>query len=135
MKNNNLALVQNYFQCLANGDYATLGSLFSDDVRWHQPGNGALSKTYNGKAELFALFGRFMEISTGSFRIDQVDHIMANGDLVTAMLQFSAKKANGENLSMSGVDLMRIADGKIVEVWLFSGDQTAEDNFWGLATN
>jgi len=28
------------------------------------------------------------------------------------------------------VDLLRIADGQIREVWLFSEDQAAEDAFW-----
>jgi uncharacterized protein len=34
---------------------------------------------------------------------------------------------------MEGVDLLRIADGKVAEVWLFSADQAAEDAFWGRA--
>lgn len=127
----NIQLVQTYFDSLAKGDLATLGSLFSDDVIWHQPGNGLLSKTYYGKQELFPLFGQFMEISQGSFKIDFVKNIMANGDLVTATLQFSAKKATGQSISMAGVDLMKIENGKIKEVHLFSGDQAAEDLFWG----
>ena len=32
-----------------------------------------------------------------------------------------------------GVDLVRIDDGRIVEVRLFSGDQVGEDAFWGAA--
>jgi len=34
-------------------------------------------------------------------------------------------------MSMDGVDLLRIVDGTIVEVWLFSADQPAENDFWG----
>jgi hypothetical protein len=34
-------------------------------------------------------------------------------------------------MSMDGVDVLRLKDGKIVEMWLFSGDQVAEDAFWG----
>lgn len=130
MKNANITLVQKYFDSLAAGDLETLGSLFADDVVWHQPGEGLLSKTYHGKAELFPLFGKFMEISQGTFRIDHVDSIMANGDLVAATLHFSARKSTGESISMDGVDLMRIEGGKIKEVSLFSADQLAEDTFW-----
>ena len=32
---------------------------------------------------------------------------------------------------MAGVDLLRVENGKIAEVWLFSEDQPAEDAFWG----
>lgn len=122
-------VVQSYFDSLASGDLQKLGSLLSDDIIWHQPGKGQLSKTYRGKGEVFALFGKFMEISKGSFKIDHVESIMANGDLVTATLRFSAKNGKSE-IAMNGVDLMKVENGKIKEVFLFSGDQKAEDAFW-----
>lgn len=137
MKNNNKTQVQNtqvvqtYFDSLAKGDLNTLGGLFADDVIWHQPGNGQLSRTHLGKQAVFGLFGQFMEISGGSFKIDSVEAPMANGDLVSAVLHFSAQKKTGESISMDGVDLMRIESGKIKEVFLFSADQAAEDAFWG----
>ena len=31
---------------------------------------------------------------------------------------------------MNGVDLMRVQDGQIKEVFLFSNDQKSEDAFW-----
>jgi hypothetical protein len=34
-------------------------------------------------------------------------------------------------MGMDGVDLLRITDGKITEMWLFSDDPAAEDIFWG----
>lgn len=129
--NTNIQVAQKYFESLAKGDLQTLGSLFADNVIWHQPGQGSLSKTYYGKQELFPLFGKLMDISEGTFKIDSVKSIMANGNLVTAVLHFSAHKSNGKSISMDGVDLMKIEDGLIKEVHLFSGDQKAEDEFWG----
>ncbi len=126
-----VAVAQKYFDSLASGDLATLGSLLAEDIVWHQPGKGSLSKTYHGKAEVFALFGKFMTISEGSFRIDSVANIMANGDLVSATLHFQAQKANGQAIAMNGVDLMKIQNGLISEMHLFSADISAEDAFWG----
>ncbi|MDX3525451.1 hypothetical protein P1P75_03135 [Streptomyces sp. ID05-39B] len=34
-------------------------------------------------------------------------------------------------MGMDGVDLLRIGNGKITEMWLFSADPAAEDAFWG----
>lgn len=127
----NIQIVKKYFESLAKGDLATLGSLLAENVVWHQPGQGSLSGTHHGKAAVFALFGRFLEISEGSFRIDSVGTLMANGDSVAAPLQFSAKKHGGARIEMAGIDLMRVENGLIQEVHLFSGDQTAEDAFWG----
>ena len=31
---------------------------------------------------------------------------------------------------MNGNDLYEVVDGKIAQVWLFSEDQPAEDEFW-----
>jgi ketosteroid isomerase-like protein len=130
MTNENIQTVQKYFNALAKGDTETLGKLFSEDVLWHQPGEGRLSKTYHGNNELFGLFGQFMEISQGSFQIDSVKHMMSNGPWVATTLHFTAKKSNGQSISMEGVDFMKIENGEIKEVYLFSADQTAEDKFW-----
>lgn len=122
-------VVQAYFDSLATGNLQKLGSLLADDIVWHQPGKGTLSKTYQGKAEVFELFGKFMEISEGSFKINKINSIMSNGSTVAATLHFSAKNKKTE-ISMNGVDMMRVENGKIKEVFLFSGDQDAEDAFW-----
>ena len=130
MISENINIVKKYFEALSSGKFDELGQLLADDIIWHQPGQGQFSKTYHGKDELFSLFGRFMEVSLGTFQIDEVRAIMSNGDLVSAIIHFRASRDNKE-ISMEGVDLMRISNGKIQEVWLFSEDQEAEDNFWG----
>ena len=71
-----------------------------------------------------------MQISGGTFKIDEVSAIMANGDQVAAILKFSAQR-EGAEMSMSGVDVMTISKVQIKEVWLYSGDQAAGDAFWG----
>ncbi|EJL69577.1 nuclear transport factor 2 family protein [Chryseobacterium populi] len=125
----NVKIVQSYFDAVAKGDFDTVGSLFADDVIWHQPGNGVQSGTYNGKAELFAHLGDFMKWSNGTFAIDDVEYTADNGNLVVASIHFKAEK-EGKTLSMKGVDLLRIEDDKIKEVWLFSEKIEDEDAFW-----
>jgi len=70
-----------------------------------------------------------MERSQGTFRIDGLGALMAQGDLVAVPIHFSAERV-GQAISMNGVDLLRVEDGLIREVWLFSEDQVAEDRFW-----
>lgn len=118
-----------YFQSLATGDFNLLGSVLDENIVWHQPGQGVLSGTYHGKSEVLKLFSKFMEISQGTFKINKVNQLMANGNLVSATLQFSAQKPDSA-ITMDGVDIMKVENGMITEVFLFSSDQPAEDVFW-----
>jgi len=125
-------VVESYFEYLQIGDLEGLENLFDDNIIWHQPGNGQLSGTYEGKPKLFTLFGEFMKRSGGTFKIDEVSSLMINGNFVIANLHFSATQGN-KSISMDGVDLMKVKNGKIIEVHLFSADQEAEDEFWNQA--
>lgn len=58
-----------------------------------------------------------------------MDYITDNGNLVAASIHFKAEKGN-EKLDMKGIDLLRVANGKIQEVWLFSERIDDEDAFW-----
>lgn len=127
---NNIDIAKSYIKAVQTGDQATLGSLISPDVVWHQPGNNPFSGTHRGMAAVGPMLGKMMEVSQGTFAITRADHYMANGDWVAITIEF-AGQANGLQLKQLGVDLIRIEGGKIVEVRLFSSHQTQEDAFWG----
>lgn len=127
---NNIDIAKTYIQAVQTGDQATLGSIISPEVVWHQPGNNQFSGTHRGMAAVGPMLGKMMEASRGTFTISRADHYMANGDWVAITLEFTGE-ANGIKLKQPGVDLLRIEGGKIVEVRLFSSDQNQEDMFWG----
>jgi len=130
MSDRTIAVVRKYFDALAVNDLDTVGALLSPDVVWHQPGANRFSGRRSGSGSVFAMIGGMVETSGGTFRIDRVDHLMGNGDLVAATIHFTASR-DGAELAMDGVDLLRVVDDLIVEVWLFGADQPAEDEFWG----
>ncbi len=130
----NVTIVQSYFSAVAKGDFDTVGNLFADDVIWHQPGNGVQSGTYSGKGDVFAHLGNFMKWSNGTFAIDKIEYTSDNGNLVAASIHFKAEK-DDKVLSMNGIDLLRIEDDKIKEVWLFSERIEEEDAFWNSVAN
>ena len=127
---NTTDIAKTYIKAIQTGDQATLGSIISPDVIWHQPGKNKFSGTHQGMAAVGPMLGAMMELSKGTFAITRADHFMANGDWVTISIEF-AGEANGIKLKQPGVDLIRIEGGKIVEVRLFSSDQAQEDAFWG----
>jgi ketosteroid isomerase-like protein len=126
----NIDIAKSYIKAVQTGDQAVLGSLISPQVVWHQPGDNQFSGVKNGIAEFGAMFGGMMATSGGTFVITKARRFLANGDLVAIEIEFTARR-DGARLDQPGIDLLRIADGKIVEVWLFSSDPEQEDAFWG----
>ena len=127
---NNTDIAKAYIKAVQTGDQAALGSLISPEVVWHQPGSNRFSGRHEGMATVGPMLGSMMEVSKGTFAISRADHYMANGDWVAITLEFTGQ-ANGVELKQPGVDLLRIKDGKVIEVRLFSSDPVQEDAFWG----
>ena len=127
---NNIDIAKTYIKAVQTGDQATLGSIISPNVVWHQPGKNRFSGTHRGMAAVGQMLGTMMEVSKGTFAITRADHYMANGDWVAITIEF-AGEANNIKLKQPGVDLIRMEGGKIVEVRLFSSDQNQEDELWG----
>lgn len=125
----NVATVRSYFNAVMTGNFEAVGKLFADDIIWHQPGKGIQSGIYHGKESVFAHLGNFMKWSNGTFAIDELEYIADNGDFVSAAIHFKAKHGN-KILSMKGIDLVKVEDDKIKEVWLFSEKIEDEDDFW-----
>jgi ketosteroid isomerase-like protein len=125
----NVRLVRDYFEAVSKGASGELDALLSETLVWHQPGSSDLSGTHNGRGAVFALIGKFMERSQGTFKFDSIGTILGNGDHAAVTLHFSGR-TESRAISMAGIDVLRIENGKIQEVWLFSEDQTAEDAFW-----
>jgi uncharacterized protein len=127
-----LAVITRYFEALESGDFATVAAQFADDVVWHQPGANRFSGLHRGSDAVGAMIGGMMTVSEGTFTLRRNAPLMVNGDVVAAPVQWTAKRSGAE-MDCVGVDVMRVADGKVAEVWLFTADPAEEDAFWGQA--
>ncbi|NKE60026.1 nuclear transport factor 2 family protein [Lentzea sp. PSKA42] len=126
------AVATTYFEALESGDFATVAAQFADDVVWHQPGANRFSGVHHGSAAVGEMIGGMMTVSEGTFTLKRNAPLMANGSIVAATVHWTAKRSGAE-MDGVGVDLMRVADGKVAEVWLFTADPAEEDAFWGQA--
>lgn len=126
---NNLDVFNAYNEALIAGDFEAVFATMADDIIWHQPGKSKVSGKVVGKEALGAHLAQFGASTNGTFRVLK-NWVSANDDLVAANVTFKAERENGDNLDMNGIDLFRIKEGKIVEVWLFSSDQAKEDEYW-----
>lgn len=122
-------VVEAYAIALSKGDVPTAFSYFSPDAQWHQPGNNKFSGTKIGLEAIGKMLGEMMEVTQGTLAIMPTGSMMVNGNLVSCPVRFSAQSGS-KMVEMEGNDLYEVIDGKIVQVWLFSQDQSAEDLFW-----
>ena len=124
----NRELIETAYAAFAQGDVPTVMRVFDDNILWHVPGRGPLSRDYHGHAEVLGFFQRFMELSQGTFRI-RVDDVLANDQRVIALVTETAER-NGRRWSSPQVHAWTVQDGKASVFWQFQGDQQTEDEFW-----
>ena len=106
----NVELTRRGYAAFAAADLATMTELIADDVAWHVTGAGPLSGTYHGRDEVFGFFGRLVEETGGTFRLDLHD-VLANDEHTVALCTLSATRG-GKSLQVRRGDLVRILSAR-----------------------
>ena len=124
----NVDLLRKGYAAYSTGDMAVLTELFADDLLWHVAGRSAISGDYKGRDAVFGFFGKLMEMSNGSAKIE-VHDILANDEHAVALVTGTATR--GDN-SFTGPDVhtFHLRNGQVVEFWDSPLDQYASDEFW-----
>jgi ketosteroid isomerase-like protein len=129
MAHPNEELLRRGYEAFSAGDMQTLGELFADDIVWHVGGRNQLSGDYRGREEVFGLFGRFVELTGGTLRIEL--HAALADDEHALALQRTTGEREGRALDDNSVGVYHVAGGKVTEAWFHPGDAYATDEFWG----
>ena len=124
----NVELLRKGYQAYSSGDMDTINELFSDEVEWHVAGRSQLAGNYRGKEEVFGFFGKLMELSGGTSRIE-VHDVLANDEHGVVLVTVSGSR-QGRDFTGIDVHTFHIRDGKVVEFWDSPLDQYAVDEFW-----
>ena len=128
MKNEVMKVFNTYTEALSRGDFEAAFETMADTIVWHMGGESSLSGIIKGKQALGERLGEFAKRSNGTFRV-MTEWAASNDCFVAASVVSLAEKDN-EKLNDPGIDLFKIEDGKIQEVWTFAQYQTVEDTFW-----
>jgi uncharacterized protein len=124
----NLHLMRRTLEAFRTGDAATLSQVFSTDVIWRVPGTSALAKDYRGQAEVFGFFGRLMELTQGTFRVESIE-MLANDESGVFVDRVKAER-EGKRLDVELLLRVRIRDGQIIEGVDHFHQEHAWDAFW-----
>ncbi len=116
----NKALYRRYSEALSQRDYARFDELFAPTYVYHAPGLPDLPPGPEGLKQLVSGYvAAFPDVQA------TIEDLIADGDTVVARLTyrgthqgaFQGIAPTGKQISMSSIDIVRIADGKIVEEW------------------
>ena len=124
----NDALIKSAYDAFSRGELQSVFAVFDENIFWHVPGRGPLSRDYRGHAEVRGFFEHFMSLSGGTFRL-QVDHLLAKDDRVVVLCTESARRGS-RSWSSPQVHVWTIKDSKATVFCEYMGDQQAEDEFW-----
>jgi hypothetical protein len=89
----NAERIRRAFDAFARGDMATMTELIAEDTVWHIPGRGPLSGDYQGRETVFALFGRLVQGSEGTFT-QQLHDALASDEHAVALTLASARRGS-----------------------------------------
>jgi ketosteroid isomerase-like protein len=127
-----VAVVRRLYAAVAAGDLSAIAECFHEEAVWHLPGVNALSGTHRGWSAIRDnLLAKQGPLSGGTFRAELLD-LAVGTEYIVAVVRATADRA-GHRLDQTVCQLMRVQEGKIVEVRGHYSDEAALNAFWGPA--
>ena len=124
----NEQLLREGYAAFASGDLASVERMFHPGVIWHAQRLGQLSGDHIGWPAVAEFFGRSMQLTRGTFRIEVLE-VLSNTTGAATVVR-SMGERDGKQLNDRQVHLFHIENGHVVEIWQFVGDGHAVDEFW-----
>src|SRR5438105_15684995 len=107
--------VRQGYAAFVAGDAATLQELFHPGIIWHAQRLGQLGGDHIGWPAVADFFGRSMQLTRGSFRIDVIE-VLTNAAGGAVVVQ-SMGERDGRRLNDRQVHLFHVENGQVTEVW------------------
>jgi len=112
----NKQIVINFYAAAARGDMDTCFALLADEVTWTNIGSTKFSGTFAGKQELVErLLGPLFSQLRAGIR-SEIERLTAEDDIVVAQTSGSAETLDGRPYNNTYCQVIRVRDGKIIEV-------------------
>lgn len=125
----NVERARRAYEAFGKGDMATVSESLTDDTVWHIPGKSQLAGDYKGKDAVFGFFGKLMELTGGTLKLE-VHDILANEEHGAVLVTENAQR-NGKTLKSRAVHITHLdSEGRVKEFWSFNEDQAAVDAFY-----
>ena len=121
-------LIRRGYDAFSRGDMDTLRELFHPNIVWHAPGRSQLAGDHQGVDTVLGYFGRTMELTGGTFRVE-VHDVVANDEHGVGLNSIHAER-EGRTLEDNTTLVFHIRDGMVTEVGQYWADQYAADDLF-----
>jgi ketosteroid isomerase-like protein len=125
----NVARMRAGYEAFGKGDLDTLREQWAPDIVWHETGHTELAGTYRGVDAVFGYFGRLLELTEGSLRVEP-RAFLADDTYGATPVTVTAHRGD-RHLEVLNVHLVRFVDGLVVEFWDTTTNEDTMDEFFG----
>ncbi|MEU3744750.1 MULTISPECIES: nuclear transport factor 2 family protein [Streptomyces] len=126
------ALVRKGYEAFTKGDTETLRSLMTADCTHHSPGSSRMSGHFKGADNVLAHFGQLMELTNGTFRVEERGIYPDGRGHVMSVHKWHADRGD-RGIEMDGGLFFTIVGGKMTDVDECVADIEESDAFWDQA--
>jgi ketosteroid isomerase-like protein len=120
--------LQAWLDAYAHNDRDTMLASLADDAVWHVGGTHRFSGDYRGREAILGYFDGVRQETTDSMQLKPLE-VIADERYGAAFLRVTAER-HERRLDTVVADAFRFDDdGRIVEFWAHSADQSAIDEF------
>ena len=124
----NIDIARKGYAAFDKQDIETVMSVITEDAVWHGGPRGPIAGDYKGKAQILEFFGKFGQLTQGTYKAE-IHDILAN-DQHTVVLGTSTITRNGKTREDRFTDVIHPDnEGRLKEFWRFFEDQVGALEF------
>lgn len=114
--------IREFYDARTRRDWDAVGSFFTGEVGYHEPGEEDHSGNFKGRDEVVALLAKLVHVTEGTFQLDPDGFLNLDQHSAT-VVNWSAERDG------------RRAEGRELAIFRFDGDRIAEVWFYNEPAN
>ena len=117
-------VIRGLYDARARRDWDAVDALLTDEVRWHEPGDGDHSGHTRGREEVLSLLRRYVEVTDGTFQLEP-EAFLHLTDHSAVVVRWWAER-DGRRSEGREIAVYHLQGGTIDQVWFYNEPSDAE---------
>jgi uncharacterized protein len=125
----NTEVIKRYVKAFERKDWGAATAFWADDVACHVQGRNPLAGDFAGKQAFLEHYGRVFAELGGTMELVEVHDVLVGAQHAVAWVKERAVRGE-RTLEFDRVNVYRIDDGRIAEIWSYDSNPYELDEFW-----